>query len=429
MKQRLALVVLPFLFVLLTALPVLSQSVYVDKEGKSEKQVLSLPFGFYNESFGLAGAYVYGVVGSPQPQSALVATGMVGTKGSGMLALFGKDIRIPGTDRLFVDPIASVGFFGDNDAFIDGNNDYPNERAGANTSDKDNFVNGDGWDTFFRIRFEYVLPIGRGRDTIVDQIELDRGVPVDPPSTAPWWNPWTAGKTYLEVRPFYRWQQIDSSDLKDNIRTNGLDVGVFWDNRDFAPNPSQGHGLRLKASRDFGLFDSNNAWTVLQGELDQYFSLGESDYFRQQVIALDFWTAYSPSWNTTNSGIDNRPPAYTGATLGGLWRMRAYPTQRFSDRSAIYYSAEYRMMPKWNPFADWPVINRYLGIEWLQFVPFVEAGRVAPEYNVENLHSSMKWDAGVGLRAWAKGLVIRIDTAASDEGLGVQMMVSQPFQF
>jgi hypothetical protein len=30
---------------------------------------------------------------------------------------------------------------------------------------------------------------------------------------------------------------------------------------------------------------------------------------------------------------------------------------------------------------------------------------------------------------WAKGLVARIDTAYSEEGLGIQMMISQPFQF
>jgi len=48
---------------------------------------------------------------------------------------------------------------------------------------------------------------------------------------------------------------------------------------------------------------------------------------------------------------------------------------------------------------------------------------------VDELHSDMKWDLGFGVRAMAKGLVVRIDTAVSDEGLQVQMMVSQPFQF
>jgi len=430
MQRLSAILILPVVIVLFHSAPLQAQSVYVDKDGKSEKKVLSLPYGFYNETFGFAGAYIHGVVGSPQPQSSLLATGMAGTKGSAMLALIGQNIRMPFTSRLFFDPVASVGYFGDTDAYIDGNPDFANQRAGANSSNKDNFVTGDGWDTFFRLKFKYLMPIGRGRDTIIDRIQLDRGVPVDPPAVSPWWNPLASGKTYLELRPFYRWQQIDSDDLNDNFRTNGLDLGLFWDDRDFAPNPSKGHGLQLKVSRDFGLADSDNSWTVLQGELDQYFSLGETETFRQRVVALDFWTAYSPSWDVTDSGnIDNRPPAYTGATLGGLWRMRAFPAQRFSDRAAIYYSAELRMMPRWNPFDDWPEINRLLGVEWLQFVPFVEAGRVAPEYDLANLHSSMKWDAGIGLRAWAKGLVVRIDTAASDEGLGVQMMVAQPFQF
>jgi hypothetical protein len=62
-------------------------------------------------------------------------------------------------------------------------------------------------------------------------------------------------------------------------------------------------------------------------------------------------------------------------------------------------------------------------------VPFVEVGRVAPQWSIEALHSNMKWDVGLGLRMLAKGLVIRIDPAYSDEGLNVQMMISQPFQF
>ena len=33
------------------------------------------------------------------------------------------------------------------------------------------------------------------------------------------------------------------------------------------------------------------------------------------------------------------------------------------------------------------------------------------------------------IMAGTKGIVIRVDTAASDEDAGVQMMVSQPFQF
>jgi hypothetical protein len=41
----------------------------------------------------------------------------------------------------------------------------------------------------------------------------------------------------------------------------------------------------------------------------------------------------------------------------------------------------------------------------------------------------MKWNVGFGIRALAKGIVIRIDSAVSDENVGIQMMVGQPFQF
>jgi outer membrane translocation and assembly module TamA len=70
-----------------------------------------------------------------------------------------------------------------------------------------------------------------------------------------------------------------------------------------------------------------------------------------------------------------------------------------------------------------------LEVQWVQLVPFVDVGRVAPAYNLERLLSDMKWDAGLGFRFLAKGLVLRIDSAYGVEGLGVQMMISQPFQW
>jgi hypothetical protein len=109
--------------------------------------------------------------------------------------------------------------------------------------------------------------------------------------------------------------------------------------------------------------------------------------------------------------------------------VRAYPAQRFNDRAALYYAAELRVIPEWNPFDAWPALQRYANVEWLQFVPFAELGRVAPDWDLSTLHSAMQWSAGVGIRAWASGFVLRVDTALSEEGAGVQMMISQPFQF
>jgi hypothetical protein len=428
MRSRL---IWPVLLLLFFPCPVIfAQGVYVGPDGKSAKQTLSLPYGFYNEKFGLAAAYVYGVTGYPQEQSLLLATAMVGTRTAAMGFLLGRDIQLPLFDRLFLDPIVSVGYFGENESYTDGNADFPDERAGSNDSDKKNFIEGEGWDNLYRLRFKYLLPVGQGKGQIINRYVLDRGMLISGASGGESLNPFVSGRTYFELSPFYRWQQLDTDDQKVDLKTNGVEFSLFWDNRDFYINPSAGNGLRLGISRDFGWFDSSNSWTVVQGELDTYFSMGSSDWFRQRVIALDVWTVYSPSWNEQDDGeVDHRPPAYAGATLGGLWKLRGYPSQRFSDKAAIYYGAEFRAIPKWNPFEDWPWLQEHLGVQWLQFVPFVEVGRVAPHWTLSELHSDLKWDAGFGIRAFLKGLTVRIDTAMSDEGVGVQMMVAQPFQF
>jgi len=418
------------LFFLLYSVSAFGQGVRVGPDGEFSEQTLSLPYAFYNESFGFAVGYVYGVVGRPQKQATLLATVMAGSKGSAMGFLVGRDLQMPRVERLFLDPVVSVGYFKDNDAYINGNPDFPDERAGSNDSDKDNFVEGDGWDNFFRLKFKYLLPLGTGRDRIIASYKIKEGLLESGATGGTSLNPLKSGLSYLEMRPFYRSQQIDGDDVDETTKTNGLDFSVFWDNRDFYANPSKGFGLRGKASRDFGWFDSSDSWTNVEGELDVYIPFKLGDWLRQGVIALDYWTSFSPTWNEQPDGtVDNRPPSYAGSTLGGLWRMRGYPSQRFNDKAAVYYAAELRLIPRWNPFKRWHWLQQYVGIQWLQFVPFVEIGRVAPSWNIETLHSDMKWSAGLGIRAWAKGIVARIDFAASEEDFKVQMMVAQPFQF
>jgi hypothetical protein len=38
-------------------------------------------------------------------------------------------------------------------------------------------------------------------------------------------------------------------------------------------------------------------------------------------------------------------------------------------------------------------------------------------------------DTGLPLRLWVKRIVLRIDSAVSNDGYGLQIMVAQPFQF
>jgi hypothetical protein len=391
---------------------------------------IKLPYAFYNDLFGAAGAFVYSRSGFLQEQSQLLVTGMLGTSGSGMLFVRARDLLVPGFDRLFADPIFSLAYFNGDDAYVSGNPRYPSQQAGTNGSAHGNHVTGDGWDNYLRISFRYLLPIGWGRDRVANDYQLEGGLLVSGATGGESLNPVASGKTFVELRPFYRSLTVDSSTLRATQRTNGLDASLIWDNRDFVTNPSVGQSLTLRWSRDFGRLDSTNSWSVVAGELDQYFSLGASDWFRQRVIALDVSTADSPSWEHRPDGtIANRSPTFAGATLGGVWTLRGYRFARFSDKAAIYYSAEYRMIPRWNPFPGWPRLQQQLGVDWIQLVPFAELGRVAPSWDVRELHSSMKWDLGFGVRVLAKGLLVRVDLAGSPEGAAVQMMVGHPFQF
>jgi hypothetical protein len=79
-----------FLLILLTGMSSFAQGVSVDPDGKVSEQTFSLPYAFVNESFGLAAAYAYGVVGRPQKQAMLLATAMSGSKGSAMDFLIGR---------------------------------------------------------------------------------------------------------------------------------------------------------------------------------------------------------------------------------------------------------------------------------------------------------------------------------------------------
>jgi hypothetical protein len=392
---------------------------------------INLPYAFWNETFGFTLGYVYALNGFPQPQSGLIGTLMAGTNGSVMGFVMGQNIRpFDALERLFIDPIFSEGYFENVNAYIDGNPNFPNERAGSNNSDSDNYVAGRGVDTFTRMKFKYLLPIGTGRERVVPNFRFENGLLISGANGGETFNPLRNGLTYIELLPFYRSQNVNNQRFDVDQATNGAELSLFYDNRDYPANPSKGESVRLRTARDWGEFNSTGSWTSAGVEVDHYISLGETERFRQRVLALNVWTSYAPTWNVRSDGvIENRPPAFSGATLGGLWRMRAFPAQRFNDKAGIYYAAELRLIPAWNPFDSFPALQKRVGVKWIQLVPFVEVGRVASRWDVEALHNSMKWDVGLGLRAWAKGLVVRVDAAYSDEGLGVQMMVGQPFQF
>jgi len=202
------------------------------------------------------------------------------------------------------------------------------------------------------------------------------------------------------------------------------------DNTDYADNPSRGYNFKLKSSFDFGFSNSSQSWNSLEASYSHYFELPNFSWSRQNVIALNSWSAYSPSWDATqkaeNSFLDkNQPPMWEGARLGGYTRMRAYDQNRFSDKAAIYFAAEYRLILGLNPLEKqkWAPVS----IDWFQTVLFAEAGRVAPKYDVKELMSDMKYDVGVSLRALTAKVPMRLEIAYGAEGVNMWVMIKQPF--
>jgi len=110
------------------------------------------------------------------------------------------NFQLPGTERFFVDLIGSAGTFGEIDSYIDGNPNFPDESAGSNDSDEDNFISGDGIDVFGRARFRYLLPIGHGAEQAIPDYQLNDGFLVGGATGGTSWNPLKSGLTPLTPR-------------------------------------------------------------------------------------------------------------------------------------------------------------------------------------------------------------------------------------
>lgn len=90
---------------------VYDQTIRVGPNGEASAQTLRLPYAFYNETFGLAAGFVHGKVGSFQKQAALLAAVMVGSKGSALGFLMGRDLQMYWVVRLFLDHVIQFDYF------------------------------------------------------------------------------------------------------------------------------------------------------------------------------------------------------------------------------------------------------------------------------------------------------------------------------
>lgn len=415
-----------------------------DAEREPRRPSIIVPYAFSTDALDTGIGAVFFRKNVFQPQDGMFLTGY-GTANSSY-GLFGGLFKLRLADRLFFDP--TIGVMSNDEQRFYGELGYDANSipAGSNESDENDFVAGGGLDSYLHATFHYVLPTGAGKGNPLHEYVTRDGLLMEGSTRSGGWNPRRSGRTFLYFRPFYQRRTIEIDELNADLfppetslmvgdepdfSTNGIVVGLEYDNRDFAPNPSEGSLTHLRVTRDFGWFDSFNSWTGLEFGFSKYWDLGDTNRFAQRVFAANAWTAYIPTWEKELLTPDfvqirNRPPSNRGATLGGVERLRGYPRGRFNDKAAIYYGGELRLIPRWDPFRSWPVIRNWPW-RWWQVAVFGEIGRVAPSYRLGDLHEDMKWSAGAGLRIMLGGAVVRIDFAASDESSQWWVMARHAF--
>lgn len=408
-----------------------SQNISLEVGQKTqESSKLILPYAFHTEALQTAYGVFLGESGHFQPQTSAFVTAYA-TSNDSVAGFVGiKDIQFPFARRLFLTLYGSKGHYTNRLVYSGFNNEFPDERSGSNSSDNDNNVQGIGDDDWLELDFRYLLPMGHAKDNSINTYYLKNGLLSSGETGGNVWNPNKSGRVNLELMLFKRSRSFLNEDGDIHGKSVGVGYSVEYDNRNFLDNPSKGSLQRFSLTQDYGWSGSTNEWSAIQIDLRKYLSFGASTSFRQRVLALNFWSSYSPSWQLVQTAngpiVDGRAPSYLGSSLGGFHRLRSYPTYRFSDKAAIYYAAEYRIIPKWNPFNNYKVL-RLLEIDWIQVVPFVEFGRVAPDWSVSTLHSDMKKVVGLGLRFMAKKAVFRLDTAYSSDSWSMWAMVGHPF--
>lgn len=401
-----------------------------EENPQGHRSRLILPYAFSTEDLGLTLGIGGGMKGYGQEQLIFGATGFASFEeaGGGFLGMW--DYRPFADGRLFFSAQVMAGHYPNQHAYsaLSFAPDVP--RPGSNESEPEDAATSSGYDNWSDFQLEYILPLGAARDDALQHFRLEGGLLRSAPSGGPPWNPLRSGVTSILLRQYNRYVSFERDEGDIHVTVHPVELAVSYNNTDFPANPSTGCSQYLGITHDFGWLESPDDWTFIEFEASRYFSLGGSETAKQRIIALNLWTGTTPTWKeeTLENGrieVSHRPPYYEGARLGGFYRMRAYPMNRFNDRAVLYAAAEYRYTLKWNPVGavDW---LRFLQSDWLQLVGFVEGGRVARDFDGDLL-KDWKVDAGFGIRSMFAGTVVRLDIGFSDETASAWVMFGHPF--
>ncbi|WP_020582258.1 BamA/TamA family outer membrane protein [Endozoicomonas elysicola] len=398
------------------------------KSGALYQEAIGVPFLFSSEDWGMALGGAGVVKGLVQPQMTLFGTVIGSSNGTKMGYLGLYNVMVPGLNQWQMDFSVLESSLTETNYFLPGNPSYPNEKPGSNDSNLENSVRTGGREQHYQVHFQYTLPIGDGKDgALAAMAKKSRGYE----SSKTHWNPMTTGITSLELQPYYQSQKLDDFQPEHEAdESAGVRLTLEYDNRNSSHLPTRGSRTSFTYTYDWGSEDRPD-WSTVEFEFSKFFSLGSNDLMNQQVLALNAWVADTPTWNdtTTINGeeVFRRAPSFAGINLGGWDKLRGYSSDRFYGRSAVSYSLEYRMMPKWQPLEDLPIIGPMYDIPWWQWTLFVDAGRVADDFDFQELHQDMKTSFGGGIRFRVEGVTVRTEVASGAEETFFRVFVNQPF--
>lgn len=403
-------------------------SIFAQKNNSSVKldsklKFSGMPFAFYSEEIKLVAGTLLTAENFLQKGATAKLAGLTTSNKTSVLYFNAVNIKVPYINRLIYEPKLFFSYYNSLYAYInDSYEDYAlpyNEQPGHNDSSKDNYYEFSGQDIYLLNKFSYVLPFGHGKKYIKPHQIVKEGRIVEQFNGATSFNPFKSGRSKIELTPFYRKQK--------DVKNSGIELALIHENFDYFNNPTKGNRTSFKLIHDFGKLGSKVSWTNLEFDYRHYLQLNNDDY-QPLVLATNFFTAVSPTWNEIENGELRRPASFAGANLGGNERFRAYYKARFNDRASIYYSAELRKVLAANPLKNSKFLDFFnMKIHFIQLVLFGETGRVAKNWEIEEMHSHLKGDAGFGLRLLMNDMLVRLDFAAGQEGTMVQMFIDQPF--
>lgn len=417
-----------------------------DTSAREGVEFTILPYPFYTNVFKFAVGAFASLKGFPQESSFLKVGGFVSTNGSILGYLQYEELQIPYFERIAIRPDLFFGKIGKIRNYsempypfnyIIPQEDYP-VTAGTNGSDIDDYFEIEGTYQWYEGTLSYLLPIGWGKDHITTKPILEDGILMGGETGGYSLNPFKSGRTFLKALVSYR--RLDMEYIGYDITQ--IASGVEWifnvENLDYIWNPTRGYNFNFSYFMDWSALGGTSKFDVLKADISAYVPLSEPRDKTPTVLAFNFKTAHTLSWDkydivSMNVGGHqfpetkeyHRPPNFIGAFLGGPIKMRGYPEYRFYDRSSIYYSMEYRQITDWNPLNSFKLTRGI--VDWFEYAFFGELGRVAPDWNFVDFHKDMKWDIGAGLRIFMNGFLVRVDLSYGGEGFLVQMYYNYPF--